>query len=108
MAQWKVRVRCTSTLPDETWTIDSWKQKHFVDTAGAAFLEAVQTTGTDNALLGTSPTEYEIVDNIMYITKYYASEAAYMDYGSRIRQLEVDQNKSYPFTRDVMDQKEVD
>lgn len=108
MAQWKVRVRCTSTLPDETWTIDSWKQKHFVDTPGGGYLEAVRATGTDNALLGTSATEYELIDNTMYITKYYASEAAYMDYGSRIRQLEVDESTSYPFTRDIIDQKEVD
>jgi len=107
MPQWKVRTRCTSTLPNETWTVDSWKQKHLVDNAGQAFQDTMRAIGVDNNLFGTSETEYELIDNVMFMTKYFASEAAYNDYGSRVRQLETDESKSYPFTRDIVDQKEV-
>ena len=111
MSQWKVLTRYTSLLPDETWTVESWKQKHLIDTNNQAFLDSVTAHGADNNLLGTSPPVYELVDNVMYNTKYFASKDAYEQFGLRIRKLQADLNsgiKSYPFTRDIIDQREVD
>lgn len=108
MPQWMVLTRYTSLLPDETWTVESWKQKHLIDTNDQAFLDSVSAHGADNNLLGTSPTVYELIDNVMYNTKYYASKAAYDEHGFRIRKILANLKKSYPFTRDIIDQREVD
>ena len=108
MAQWKVRTKCTSTLDNETWSVDSWKQKHMVDSVTSTHNDARKALGTDNSLFGSSDTEFELIDNVMHITKYYASEAAYHDYSARVRAYETDNSISYPFTRDIITQGEVD
>lgn len=108
MAQWRVRTKCTSTLDNETWSVDSWKQKHFVDAVGATHDNARKALGTDNNLFGTSAAEFELIDNVMHIIKYFASEAAYHDYSARVRAYETDNSISYPYTREIITQGEVD
>lgn len=107
MAQWKVRSKFTSTLDNETWTVDSWKQKHFVDALGSTHNDARRALGTDNNLYGSSTAEWELIDNVMHCNQFFASEAAYHDLGARVAQYLSDNGLTYPFTREIITQSEV-
>tara|TARA_B100000676_G_scaffold235550_1_gene235294 strand:- start:1369 stop:1701 length:333 start_codon:yes stop_codon:yes gene_type:complete len=107
MAQWKVRSKFVSKLDNETWSVDSWKQKHFVDALGADHNNARRALGTDNNLYGSSTAEWELIDNVMHCNQYFASEGAYHDLGTRVSTYMSDNSLSYPFTREIITQGEV-
>lgn len=69
-----VRIKCASTLTSETWSVDSWKQKHYTDVLGSKE-SAYHACGTD-LRTGDAP-DFELVDNVMYITVKFNNESDY-------------------------------
>jgi len=69
-----VRIKCASTLTSETWSVDSWKQKHYTDVLGSN--ESGYHACGSGYRTSDAPT-FELVDNVMYITVKFNNESDY-------------------------------